>query len=195
MKKSAIVFFISIFGIASSKAQDINAGFKVEAGISNFIMSHTYDVESKAKFGTSFGGFMKIDICEHFAVQPELLLRYKSSEIRSSEGTSDFECWGVDMPVYAMGSLNAGKGMFYAGIGPYIGCGFGAKFKMSDIDLYEDEYLRRLDFGGGAMIGYEFGFGLQINAGYKIGVVNMLDIEGKAKMLPQTVNLGIGFRF
>ncbi len=196
MKKLAVTLAVVLgLGFTTVNAQDISAGIKADANISNFILKDMGDVSSNMKFGASLGGFMKVDITEHFAVQPELLFHYKMSEIELLGDKTDFEYWGVEVPVYAVGQWNAGNGRFYAGVGPYIGCGFSAKYKTGDIDLYDTDYMKRLDFGGGATIGYEFGNGIQINAGYKIGFLNMLDTDGDAKMLPQTVSLGVGFRF
>ncbi len=60
--------------------------------------------------------------------------------------------------------------------------------------------MKRWDFGLGLLLGYEFDNGIQVNAGYQIGLVNQVDdlsglkdvISGTddAKMKTQTVNLG-----
>ena len=65
--------------------------------------------------------------------------------------------------------------------------------------------MNRWDFGLGLLRGYEFNSGLQVNAGYQVGLVNQADeltalknvISGSddAKMRTQTVNVGIGYRF
>jgi hypothetical protein len=56
--------------------------------------------------------------------------------------------------------------------------------------------MQRWDFGAGAMLGYEFGCRLQISATYKIGFINALNAgKDNATLLPQTVSLGLGYRF
>ncbi|WP_300704490.1 outer membrane beta-barrel protein [Bacteroides sp.] len=103
--------------------------------------------------------------------------------------------------MYAMGQWNTSTGgRFYAGVGPYFGMGLSAKMKDSDIDLYKkvngETPMSRMVVGGAAQIGYEFNFGLQINATYKLGITNSLDsMKDDAKMNSQTVSLGIGYRF
>ncbi|MDR1172490.1 MAG: PorT family protein [Bacteroidales bacterium] len=202
MKKLVVtVAAVLGLGFTAANAQNISAGIKADANMSNFILKDMRGASNDMKFGASLGGFMKVDIAEHFAIQPELLFHYKTSKMKMSTSKmkmstskTDFEYWGVEVPVYALGQWNSGNGRFYAGVGPYIGCGFSAEYKKGNIDLYDTDYLKRLDFGGGATVGYEFRNGLQINAGYKIGFLDMID-HGNGKMFPQTVSLGLGFRF
>jgi hypothetical protein len=163
--------------------------------------------ESKLGFGASLGGFAQFEISENFAVQPELLFHFKSSTDKTNipiigTAKNDFRYWGAEIPVYALGKWDAGRnGKFYAGVGPYVGVGFSAKYNNTDLDLYKkyrnnESVLRRFDFGFGAMLGYEFNNGIQINAGYKIGVLDVMDAGRKhASMLPQTASLGLGYRF
>ena len=110
----------------------------------------------------------------------------------------DFQYFGVEIPVYAIGYANIGNGKGYVGIGPYAGFGIDARYitkGASDVDLYEYA-MQRWDFGGGAMLGYEFSNKLQINASYKLGFMNALNnVVGDTRMLNQTVSLGLGYRF
>ena len=93
----------------------------------------------------------------------------------------------MQIPVYALGKVELGKGQFYGGVGPYFGVGFSAKtddiefgiFKKDPIDLYEEyndkSALQRWDVGIACQLGYEFANGIQINAGYKYGFINQVD--------------------
>ena len=117
----------------------------------------------------------------------------------------DYQYFGAEIPVYAVGQMNLGTGKGYIGVGPYVGFGFDARHKadgMDDIKLYEEigntgEYImQRWDVGAGIMLGYEFSNNLQINAGYKIGFLDGLGVgSDDATMLNQTISLGIGYRF
>ncbi|HBG41588.1 MAG TPA: hypothetical protein DDZ96_09235 [Porphyromonadaceae bacterium] len=190
-------------------AQKVDLGVKADANMSNFILSDLDNVESNLGFGASLGGFAKINFTDHFALQPELLFHFKTSEIKNNPAGNSFEDYqyfGAEIPVYAVGQMNLGSGTGYIGVGPYVGLGFDARYK-SDNDNAEDlklykEYdnkksaLQRFDFGAGIMIGYEFEAGIQINAGYKIGVIDALNAgKDDATMLPQTISLGLGYRF
>jgi opacity protein-like surface antigen len=188
-------------GISQINAQKLSGGIKAESNMSNFILSDLDNAESSMKIGAGIGGFIKYDLNDFFAIQPELMLHFKSSEMEQNATKDDFQYLGFDLPVYAMGQWqNEGGNRFYAGFGPYIGLGLGAKYKDADIDLYEEvagqKPMQRFDFGFGAQVGYEFNERIQINAGYKLGIIDALDAEkDNATMLPQMVSLGLGFRF
>ncbi len=203
MKKVMIAVSMMLgIGLAQVSAQNVSFGVKAEANTSNFILSDLDPVESKLGFGASLGGFAKFDLTENFAVQPELLFHFKNSTTESGNDEDNFHYWGAEIPVYALGQWNCGNGKFLAGVGPYVALGFNAEYDDSDFDLYEEigntdeSTLRRFDFGFGATLGYEFGNGIQINAGYKLGVLDAMDAgRNDASMLPQTISLGLGYRF
>ena len=189
-------------GLTQVSAQNVSFGVKADANVSNFILADLEPMESKLGFGASLGGFAKFELAENFAIQPELLLHFKGSTFETGSIENDFRYWGAEIPVYALGQWNCGNGKFLAGVGPYVALGFSAKFDNNDFDLYEEigntdeSTLRRFDFGFGAMLGYEFDNGIQINAGYKLGVLNAMDAgRDNASMLPQTISLGVGYRF
>lgn len=183
-------------GVTQANAQ-ISGGIKAEANMSNFILSDMPATSSKLGFGASLGGFVKFDISKNFAIQPELLFHFQNSQMEFARFDNDYQYWGVELPVYAMGQWDMGSNSrLYAGVGPYIGVGFDAKYKDPEVKLYSDDVLQPIDFGFGAQIGYEFGNGIQVNAGYKIGVIDALDKgSDNATMLPQRISLGVGYRF
>lgn len=198
MKKTiAGIMMILGIGVTTVNGQNITGGIKAEANLSNFILSDMSGVESKVGFGASLGGFAKFDLTKHFALQPELLVHFQTSKMKEAGVERDFQYWGMEIPVYAMGQWSTRSGdRFYAGLGPYIGLGFDARFKDPEEKLYTNDVLQPWDFGFGAQVGYEFACGVQINAGYKLGVINALDTgKDDATMLPQRVSLGVGFRF
>ncbi len=51
-------------------------------------------------------------------------------KIHSSSG-------GMQLPIYALGQYKAYNGLFYGGIGPFVGLGFDATLDDLDIDLYK----------------------------------------------------------
>ena len=203
MKKVMITVCLMLgIGLTQMSAQNFSFGVKADANVSNFILSDLESMKSKLGFGASLGGFAKIDLAQNFAIQPELLFHFKSSTSEIGNNENDFRYWGAEIPVYALGQWNCGNCKFLAGVGPYIALGLSAKYDNNDFDLYEkignsdESMLRRFDFGFGATLGYEFSNGIQINAGYKLGVLNAMDAgRDDASMLPQTISLGVGYRF
>jgi opacity protein-like surface antigen len=203
MKKIVLTFAVLLgFGLMHINAQDLSIGIKASANMSNFFLSDMKNAESTMKIGASLGGFFNVPFNNAFSLQPELIFHYKSSEMKQERQKTDYEYWGMEIPIYFMGKLNLGNGRGYAGIGPYVGLGFDAKYKNGDIDLYkknkitDNSIMNRWDFGAGVILGYEFNNGFLINAGYQIGITDLLDANKKnATMRNQTVNLGIGYKF
>ena len=190
-------------GITQSQAQGVLGGIKVDANISNFILSDMDGMKSNLGFGVSAGGYTKIMFGDQFGLQPEILLHFKNSkmEVKATGKETDFQYFGIELPVYAIGQF----GNVFAGIGPYLGLGIDARYKGTggekDLDLYKEynnqkSAMQRWDFGAGAMVGYEFGSRLQVMASYKIGFINALNAgKDDASMLNQAISLGLGYRF
>lgn len=194
-------------GTSSVTAQDLNTGDKklsfgvrAEANMSNHLLSDMDDYQSNLKIGASLGGFAKFDLHRNFAIQPEVLFHYKASELelKSTGAKQDFEYWGMEIPIYGLAQTQLWNGRGYVGLGPYVGFGFSSK--LGGVDSYEEingqKQMQRWDVGAGCMLGYEFNFGLQINAGYKIGFIDALDAnKSNASMNNQTISLGLAYRF
>ena len=174
-------------------------GFKVNAGMSDFIIRNTDDHQSNMKFGASGGIFLKLE-SRNFALQYELALRYRACELENNaEHTqTDYRYWGLELPIYLTGQFKAGSGKFFIGAGPYVSLGLDAKRTPGNIDLYKKDkttgksIMHRWDFGLGAIAGYEFKSGISLFAGYQAGLINLLSAENNEMSLKnQTVGLGV----
>ena len=192
--------FMTVSLITVNAQTPLEFGVKVETNMSNFILSDLKTQTSKMKIGPTLGGFMNIGVHENFSIQPELMFFYRQSEMKTGALKDDFRQWGMQVPVYFLGQTRTNIGKFYAGVGPYIGFGFDARYKDADKNLYKEidgkTAMTRWDFGLGALVGYEFLNGLQINGGYQIGLVDQLDaLKDIASMRNQAVILGVGYRF
>lgn len=201
--KRVIFGLMIILGFVADKANaQVTYGVKANANMSNFIASDIDDLDSKMKVGGSLGGFLTIDLDDRFALQPELLVNMSSSEFKNAGVKGDFRYWGLELPIYFMGRIDAGNDKAYLGVGPYLGLGLSAKNEVGGkkYDLYDkdeagDLLMQRFDFGFGAQAMYEFDFAMFISGSYKIGVINALDSGSRGKILPQSVSVGIGYRF
>ena len=197
-----IVFLVAVMlglGLTSVQAQ-MMGGIKLDANVSNFILSDMPGQESKMGFGLSVGGYTKIGFTDLIGFQPEILLHFKNSKMEAGSIERDFQYFGVEIPLY----LSVQTGNFFVNVGPYVGLGIDARYKkgsgLPEVELYKEysgqkSAMQRWDFGAGAMFGYEFGSGLQVNAGYKIGFINALNDSDKASMLNSTISVGPGYRF
>jgi len=207
MKKVFLsVVLVLGLGIIQTHAQGVLGGIKVDANMSNFILSDMDGMKSKMGFGVTAGGFTKMEFGENFALQPEILLHFKTSkmEVEATGSEMDFQYFGVELPVYAVGQFSMGSGKGFVGAGPYLGMGIDARYKangMDDVNLYKEydgqkSEMQRFDVGVGAMLGYELSNRLQITATYKIGFIDALNAnKDNASMQNQTINLGLGYRF
>jgi len=209
MRKIVLTFAIIMVAIISVNAQSlvsvikerVSLGIKAEGNYSGFILSDMDNVKSTMGVGGNLGVSIIFNISKNFAIQEDILFSYASSELTRTRVKDTYQYFGTEVPIYLMGQWKTlSGGRVYGGIGPYFGYGFSAKMKDSDINLYKkvdgETPMKRMTAGAAAQIGYEFKYGFQINAGYKIGFTNALDAgSDDSKMLPHSVSLGIGYRF
>ncbi len=203
----AVIIAFGVLPLQAQKQTQITTTWGLNTGtnLSGFIISGTSDVSSQMNVGASLGGFVNFEFTDQLALQTGLTFLHKTSSIDRSNLPGKFQYWGIEVPIYAVYQykfINGGR--TYVGFGPYAEFGFDAQLKRSGekIDLYKNNKeteistMRDSDLGFGIMLGYEFACGIQINAGYKLGVVNILDANSSAfKMLPHTVSFGIGYHF
>lgn len=212
MKKLVLILALTSILVPQANAQGIMkrmmanlyGGPKIEANVSNFFFSDIPGLESKMKIGGSAGGFIGLRMSEHFAIQEDILVHYKVSGLEQNGIKGDFEYLGAELTFYAVGSWKLyNGGHLSVGAGPFAGYGLSAKYKVDgkETDLYEKDGngntpLTPLNIGAALTVGYEFKCDLQINASYKLGIMNMLDsYKTNASMRPGTLSVGIGYRF
>jgi len=209
MKKTVLTFTIIMVGIVSVNAQGlmslikskVSIGVKGEGNYSGFILSDMDNTKSTMGVGGSGGVFIKFNISKNFAIQEDILFSYQTSKLEQDGVEDTYEYIGAEVPIYLMGQWGTlSGGRIYGGVGPYFGYGFSAKMKDGNVNLYKkidgETPMKRMTAGAAAQLGYEFPFGLQINASYKIGFTNALDAgSSDSKMLPHSASLGIGYRF
>ncbi|OAV75860.1 hypothetical protein Barb7_00492 [Bacteroidales bacterium Barb7] len=207
MKKSLVVLVaLLMVGFTKVNAQvdlTFSKGIKVNTTMSNFRLNGV-DGKSKMGFGVSVGNSDKLEIGENFALQGEFIIHYKTSKMtdKTTQLESDLKYWGVEVPAYGIGQMKMGSGKAFIGIGPYLGYGFSAKSNPGKINLYKKDKttgetpMKRWDFGGGVILGYEFENGLFVNASYKMGFLDSWNVyNSDAKVRSQTLSFGLGYRF
>jgi len=187
---------------ASMKA---SLGIKANVGPSNFIIRDMPDCRSNMDFSMLAGGFLKLESHGGFALQYELLIRYRSSGMEDTvmQTKTNYKYWGLELPIYVMGQIRTKAGKIFIGAGPYVGFGIDAKQDPGNVNLYRKDkttgktIMHRWDFGIGTMLGFELNNGISINAGcYQGGLINVLSAEKHNKsMKNQVVNFGIGYKF
>lgn len=201
MKKSILTVISAIgltFAVTVNAQTNTSFGVKLNGNLTNVKVSDLQRGSNSFKPGASIGGFSKIGFGEHFALQPELLFSYAEAKVNSSGEKTRFKYASVEIPVYALGQFNVGKGKAFFGIGPNIGYGFSINSKTEKLNDWEEGAneleLSHWYIGGGIMAGYEFHNNISINAGYKLGY-DLSSNNKESGADTQTISLGVGYRF
>lgn len=181
-------------------------------------------VRSNMKVGLEVGGFLDFSVVKHFSIMGQLFFTVEQNRFEI-DTVANNRMWniGIEVPVYFMGRFgNMDKGYVNFGAGPYthftVASNVGTPWKNGseqeptpeEWERYETE--RRYDelyklhnnhFGLGFIVGYEFPFGMQINATYKISLSDIATFYGNhkgeeianASLYPQKVSLVVAYRF
>ncbi len=171
-------------------------------------------LQDYAKMNPSFyvTGFADLPVAANFSIQPGVSLQGKGAKYKASgdlgEGTFTQNVMSIEVPVNAVYYIPAGySGSVFLGAGPYIGFNVSGKQKVSgDFEGWEGSNTRDLSFSGddkdmnvidaGAnfMAGYKFNNGLLINAGYNLGLTQLVPDASKT-VSNRVLSFGVGFQF
>jgi hypothetical protein len=193
-----LLITVSLFKVNAQAS--VSGGLKMEVNVHQFWLYDLDDYTSKEKIASNLGGFLEIELSDKFAVQPEMMFFFRNSGVRYDNRDDDFQQWGVIVPVYLVGREYIDNGTGYFGLGAYAGFGFNARMKNAKTALYEKTEQRaimnRWDYGISILLGYEYGNGIQINAGLQLGLKDQLDsCKNDATVINKIVTLGIGYHF
>ncbi len=195
MKKIAIMIACVMASIGIANAQKNTIGIKAGANKSSYVLRNLSG-KTDMKPGFEAGVIWRHDFSEHFALQPEAALSMQNSAY--VQGMQGYKTWNMEIPVYALGQISAGKGhRFYIGLGPNLNFALAGKEAVSGSDLYKgDSLMNRFDIGAAALVGYELPFNMQINFSYKYGFLNALKTPADgASMTRNSVSLGLAYMF
>lgn len=118
---TAILTISSMFAVTVNAQTTTSFGVKLNDNLTQVKVSNLQNGSNSFKPGASIGGFSKIEFREYFALQPELLFSYSEAKINTSDDKIKFKYASVEIPVYAIGQFNLGKGKAFFGVGPNIG--------------------------------------------------------------------------
>jgi len=144
-------------------------------------------------------GFAEIPTASNFAIQPGISLQGKGG--KSDAGTDNF--MSIETPVNAICYFPVNlAGSLFLGAGPYLGVNLSGTTKetgvgKSDLAFGPDAY-DRLDYGLNFMGGFKLPDGFLINAGYGLGLRNMLaekQASSAVTMQHRVLSFGVGFAF
>ena len=198
----------------------VSVGVLAGVNISNFIITRDHNtMSSYMRIGGELGGFMDFRITKHFSIQPQVIFTAQQNYFSSTDTTNTLWSFGAEIPVYFLGRFgNMEKGYVQFGGGIFTHFTFASnikdKFKNWDdptivkpkTDTHDYSELYKLHdnhFGICAMVGYEFRFGLQINASYRVSLSDIATFYknnkgqeiANALIYPQSVSLSLGYRW
>jgi hypothetical protein len=202
LKIRAFALFSMLIAISLFKADaqvSVSGGLKMETNIHQFWL-YDLDIVSKIKIAPNLGCFLEIELNDRFAIQPEMMFFFRNSGIRHNNQKDDFQQWGITVPIYLVEREYTDNGTWYFGMGAYAGFGFNARMKNAKTALYEkiegQAIMNRWDYGISAMLGYEYGNGIQINVGLHLGLKDQLDaFKNEATVINKVITVGMGYHF
>lgn len=204
----------AVLALMAGAAQAQNkTTFGVRAGV-NFTNLNgkllDQDIDGKMKVGFNVGVNAEIPLADEFYLQPGVLFSTKGAKADEGDGKTNISY--VEVPVNFLYKPEVGTGKLLLGVGPYVGIGVGGKIKGNgeDVDIEfgndvktEEEFMttiKRLDFGGNLLFGYEFSnkFSVQLNA--QLGMANLFPKANGEKLddtkLKNTgFGVSVGYRF
>ncbi|MEG2162654.1 MAG: outer membrane beta-barrel protein [Chryseobacterium sp.] len=197
MKLSVIALVALFLASVSANAQEkVSIGLKAEAN-STF---YKYDSESiysnsSQELGGSSGLFVKYEFNRWFALQSDLMLHYRNSEMENklSNEKSKLKSYDLELPVYAVFQTKLGTGKIFVGLGSYMSYGISAKMgdiNLNDKDVTDKAPMKQLNYGVAAIIGYDFRR-FQINTSFisQNGIGVMTETSSLRR---ESISLGIG---
>lgn len=195
---------------AATFAQDKPVSFGVKAGVafpnlSFSAMGTSVSLDAKTTFYV--GGVADIKVSDIFSVQPGLTFMSKGTksslddEMTSEDASVNFSY--LELPVNLMANFNAGTGKFFVGAGPYAAYALSGNAKSGDVKEDAefgsgDGQAKRMDFGLNFLGGYQLQNGLNLHAGYGLGLSNIINDESTGfdmKTKNRVFSVGLGFMF
>lgn len=167
-------------------------------GLNGLALSYNYT------YGARAGVMMEYGITDDIAVQSGVYYSMLGAKItaqnlvyqgiKSSVGESSKNINYFSVPVYAVYKADAGKGRFFVGLGMYASFGVGGIVKTGAINLdtlgtypsssrnvtfgSDSASVKALDYGIGAITGYQFENGFILRLGYNYGLANYSNLKG-----------------
>lgn len=201
---------MSFIGLSAS-AQDSPLTWGVKAGVN--LSNSSMDVgglDKKAKIGFKIGVTADYAITNDFYLQSGLSFTTKGGKIEAKvlteKATISINQLYLQLPIMAAYKLEVSPGTkIVINAGPYLAYGIGGKIKIDgtsgvdlsdlpfrEMDTFDDNGLKKFDFGLGAGVGAEFG-SIVVGLNYELGLTNISG--GTSDYKNRNASLTLGYRF
>jgi len=223
MKKIFLLAATAIFSTAAFS--QTKWGVQAIGNLSNIsITAEGADMFKKSSnIGFGVGVVSDVALGSNLSLRSSLNFLQKGGKLKSDFGEDmgemlpsiemDAKLYYAELPVNLVYNVDLSSGRLYFGAGPSLGFGLGGKMKVTStnpfdpsekeeekVDAFKKEDdggagLKRLDFSANAIAGYQFKSGLYVNAGYLLGLSNLVDSEDGEKMRNRGLQLTVGYFF
>ena len=180
--KRTLFILAFFFATYSGFSQGLDLGVKAGANFANITDASNFE----SKTGFLAGVFLGIKFNDKIAIQPELLYSQQGADFDFGE----FDLSYVNVPVVLKYYLVQGLNIQ---VGPQFGFVVDDKISFDNIaEGAEEAYdANSFDTSGVVGLGYDFPFGIRVDARYNFGLTEVSDNGGKNSV----VSLALGFSF
>lgn len=204
--KRNLLLLAAALGFATASYAQTSYGVKAGVTFPKLVASGS-GITINAKPSTSFylTGYVDAPIAQNLSIQPGISLQGKGSkgiELGSGDDIVEIDSktslMYIEVPVNFVYYIPAGAGNVFLGAGPYAAFGVSVKEEFdgeSESGSFKDAGLNAFDAGLNFLGGYKLSNGFLINAGYGLGLTNIVkDIEG-GSVKNKVFSVGVGFQF
>jgi hypothetical protein len=209
MKSKVLLLALATTAFSLTSKAQVSFGLRAGVNFQNLTgeEANGKDLDNKLKTGFHIGVNAELPVAPDFYIQPGLLFSTKGAkqEVTGSDDVKSNISY-VELPINFLYKPALGPGKLLLGFGPYIGVAVGGKIKQgsNDIDLKFDNdvkstdpdrfrTIKRMDFGGNLLAGYELSSKISVQLNAQLGMSNLVPkVDGK-KTDAKTKNTGFGF--
>ena len=188
MKK--LFFALAFVVVATTAFSQVTFKPGIKAGV-NFSNISNIDYDTKTDFYV--GGLLEMQFADFYALQPELLYSRQGADFPDSGYD------GIELQYFSVSIAN--KFSPFKGIGLNFVVGPSIDIKVGDNLEYDDDWSP-MDFAFFGGLSYEFPFGLEIEARYKQGIIDIDDgfsefgnSEADDNNLNSVIQVGVAYKF
>jgi len=196
-----------------AKAQSTTFGVRAGLNIQNLNGKDGVgnDINLKIKTGINLGVNAEIPVAPDFYVQPGVLFSTKGAKDKNFRKIN-YRLSYIEVPINLLFKPELGDGKLLLGFGPYVGIAVGGSY--TDANGTKTDYkfdnkvptvaqrigvVRRMDFGGNLLFGYELSSKLSFQFNAQLGMTNLVpkveNYTDKFKLKNTSFGVSVGYRF